>query len=117
MSGKRQIEKVPRPDRVWSYFRLEWRPLALVTVSGILYNVGMVTGPYFEGQLAQCLFDIMKGIRAPAAMVSLVILYLTVILAVQLLRAVKRFYVRRFANNTSRNMAWSFSPSRQQSPR
>jgi len=104
VSGKRQIEKVPRPDRVWSYFRLEWRPLALVTVSGILYNVGMVTGPYFEGQLAQCLFDIMKGIRAPAAMVSLVILYLTVILAVQLLRAVKRFYVRRFANNTSRNM-------------
>lgn len=104
MSRTRQIEKVPRPDRVWSYFKLERRSLAVVTVSGILYNVGMIAGPYFEGRLAQCLFDIMKGVRTPTAMVSLATIYLAVILAVQLLRAVKRFSVRRFANNTSRNM-------------
>ncbi len=99
-----RIEKVPQPDRIWSYFRLEAKPLAVVTVSGILYNAGMVAGPYFEGQLAQCLFDIVQGRRAVSAMVSLAALYLVVILLVQALRAVKRFGVRRFANDTSRNM-------------
>lgn len=102
--NRRQIEKVPQPDRIRSYFRLEMRPLALVTVSGILYNVGMVAGPYFEGQLAQCLFDIIRGKKTVSAMVSLAVLYLTVILFVQVMRAVKRFGVRRFANDTSRNM-------------
>ena len=100
----RRIEKVPHPDRVRSYFRLEAGPLALVTVSGTLYNAGMVAGPYFEGLLAQCLFDIMKGRKTVSAMVSLAALYLAAILFVQAMRAVKRFGVRRFANDTSRNM-------------
>lgn len=99
-----RIERVPQPDHIWSYFRLEVKPLVLVTVSGILYNVGMVAGPYFEGQLAQCLFDIMKGYQTVSAMVSLAVLYLSVILFVQAMRALKRFGVRRFANDTSRNM-------------
>lgn len=103
MSHQR-METVPQPDRIWPYFRLTSRPLALVTVSGILYNVGMVAGPYFEGQLAQCLFDIMTGYKTVSAMVLLAAQYLTVILFVQAMRAVKRFGVRRFANNTSRNM-------------
>jgi ATP-binding cassette subfamily B protein len=103
MSHQR-IERVPQPDHIWSYFRLEVKPLVLVTVSGILYNVGMVAGPYFEGQLAQCLFDIMKGYQTVSDMVSLAALYLSVILFVQAMRALKRFGVRRFANDTSRNM-------------
>ncbi|MGW8115331.1 ABC transporter ATP-binding protein [Caproicibacterium sp. NSD3] len=103
MSHQR-IHKVPQPDRIGSYFRLEVRPLILVTASGVLYNVGMVAGPYFEGQLAQCLFDIMKGDKTVSAMVSLAVLYLSVILFVQAMRALKRFGVRRFANDTSRNM-------------
>lgn len=37
-------------------------------------------------------------------MVSPAALYLAAILFVQAMRAVKRFAVRRFANNTSRNM-------------
>ncbi|MBE5962918.1 MAG: ABC transporter ATP-binding protein [Lachnospiraceae bacterium] len=104
MKQNKQIKVIPRPDRVWSYFKLEMRPLALVTVSGIVYNIGMIAGPYFEGKLAQCLYDITKGTKGVGAMVSLAILYLAVILVVQVMRAVKRFYVRRFANNTSRNM-------------
>lgn len=102
--SRQRIEKVPHPDRIRSYFRLQARPLTLVTVSGILYNVGMVAGPYFEGQLAQCLFDIIRGLKTASAMVSLAAIYLAVILFVQVMRAIKRFGVRRFANNTSRNM-------------
>lgn len=102
--SRRTIDRVPRPDRIWSYFRLEARPLAVVTVSGILYNVGMVAGPYFEGQLAQRLFDVMNGVKTLSDMARLAGLYLLVILFVQAMRAVKRFGVRRFANDTSRNM-------------
>ncbi len=104
MSQHRQIKNVTGSNRILSYFKLELWSLTLVTVSGILYNVGMLAGPYFEGQLAQHLFDIIKGYKGFYSMVSLVITYLVVILNVQLMRSIKRFYVRRFANNTSRNM-------------
>lgn len=101
---KRQIKNVTEPNRILSYFKLELWPLTLVTVSGILYNVGMLAGPYFEGQLAQRLLDIFKGEKDFYSMVRLAFFYLAVILMVQLMRSIKRFYVRRFANNTSRNM-------------
>ena len=98
------IQRVPHPDRISSYFKLEIRTLAAVTVTGIVYNAGMAAGPYFEGQLVQCLLDIMNGRTTLADMTALALTYLAVILLVQLLRCVKRFCVRRFANNTSRNM-------------
>lgn len=104
MSKQRQVKNVTEPDRILSYFKLELWPLALVTVSGILYNGGMLAGPYFEGLLAQRLLDIIKGYQDFYSMVRLAITYLVVILFVQLMRSIKRFYVRRFANNTSRNM-------------
>ncbi|HCL03153.1 MAG TPA: ABC transporter ATP-binding protein [Lachnoclostridium phytofermentans] len=104
MSQNRQAKKVIKPDSISSYFKLEIWPLSLVTISGILYNIGMIAGPYFEGQLAQCLFDIMKGYKTFSAIVSLAITYLVVIFVVQLMRCIKRFYVRRFANETSCNM-------------
>lgn len=104
MSQHRQIKHVPEPNLILSYFKLELWPLTLITVSGILYNVGMLAGPYFEGQLAQYLLDIINGYKDFYSMVILAITYLVVILIVQLMRSIKRFYVRRFANNTSRNM-------------
>lgn len=104
MSEQKQIKNVKNPDRLMSYFKLEIWPLTLVTVSGILYNIGMTAGPYFEGQMAQRLFDIINGYKDFFSMVQLAITYLIVILVVQIMRSIKRFYVRRFANNTSRNM-------------
>ena len=40
------------PDRVLSYFRVEWLSLTLVTVSGLVYNIGLLATPWFEGRLA-----------------------------------------------------------------
>ena len=54
-------EKKFCPDRVLSYFRLEWLPLAFVTLSGLVYNIGLLATPWFEGRLAQCLADILGG--------------------------------------------------------
>ena len=92
------------PDRIGSYFRVEWLSLTLVTLSGVLYNVGLLAAPWFEGRLAQCLADILGGSKTAGAMVVLVVAYLAVTLAVQVARFIKRFYVRRFANNINRRM-------------
>ena len=93
-----------QPDRIGSYFRAEWLPLALVTVSGLIYNVGLLAAPWFEGRLAQCLADILGGNETAAQMAVLVLAYIAVTLLVQAARFIKRFYVRRFANNINRRM-------------
>ena len=97
-------DKSFRPDRVLSYFRVEWFPLLLVTLSGLVYNIGLLAAPWFEGRLAQCLADILGGSETAAQMALLVLAYIAVTLLVQAARFVKRFYVRRFANNINRRM-------------
>ena len=92
------------PDRLGSYFRVEWLSLTFVTLSGLLYNVGLLAGPWFEGRLAQCLADILGGRETAGKMTVLVLSYLGVTFLVQAARFVKRFYVRRFANNINRRM-------------
>ena len=97
-------DKSFRPDRVLSYFRVEWLPLLLVTLSGLVYNIGLLAAPWFEGRLAQCLADILGGSENAAQMALLVLAYIAVTLLVQAARFIKRFYVRRFANNINRRM-------------
>ena len=93
-----------RPDRILTYFRQEWLPILFTTIFGLLYNGGLLAGPWFEGRLAQCLADILGGSDTAAHMVVLVLAYIAVTLLVQAARFVKRFYVRRFANNINRIM-------------
>ncbi len=97
-------EKTFRPDRIFSYFRVEWLPLAFVTLSGLIYNIGLLATPWFEGRLAQCLADTLSGSETAAQMALLVLAYILVTLMVQASRFIKRFYVRRFANNINRRM-------------
>ena len=97
-------DKTFRPDRVLSYFKAEWLPLAFVTLAGLVYNIGLLATPWFEGRLAQCLADILGGSETAAKMAMLVLAYIVVTLAVQAARFIKRFYVRRFANNINRRM-------------
>ena len=99
-----KTEKSFRPDRIGTYFRVEWRPLAFVTISGLVYNIGLLATPWFEGRLAQCLADILGGSETAAQMAMLVLAYILVTLLVQAARFIKRFYVRRFANNINRRM-------------
>ena len=93
-----------RPDRILTYFRQEWLPILFTTIFGLLYNGGLLAGPWFEGRLAQCLAYILGGSDTAAHMVVLVLAYIAVTLLVQAARFVKRFYVRRFANNINRIM-------------
>ena len=98
--SKRQLP----PDRVSSYFRAESGVLAVITVTGLLYNIGLVAGPWFEGQMTEALARILLGGGSFSTMVSLAAGYIAVVAAVQGLRFLKRFYVRRFANKVNRRM-------------
>ena len=98
------MSKRGQPDRLLTYFKAETWPLAVVTVTGLVYNIGLAFGPVLEGKLAQCLLDIMGGTAQWPAMAYLAALYVGVTAFVQAARYFKRFYVRRFANNVNRSM-------------
>jgi len=104
MKSKQKRGRAFQPDSIAAYFRLEWLPLTLITLSGLAYNVGLLAGPWFEGRLAQCLADILGGRETAEAMTALAAGYILVTLLVQAARFIKRFYVRRFANNINRRM-------------
>ena len=93
-----------QPDRVLSYFREEWKVLVVIAVSGLIYNLGLLAGPWFEGKMTGCLVEILNGNQFFADMLVLVAGYVTAITMVQVSRYIKRFYVRRFANNVNRRM-------------
>ena len=98
------MKRLDATDQIGYYFRKEKRMLLVVTVTGILYNVGMVAGPWFEGRMVQCLCDILGGNRQAMEMVTLVVCYVLAILFVQFMRCLKRLYIRKFANHISKSM-------------
>ena len=101
---RKNDSKTFQSDRVLSYFRAEWKALLAVTFSGLVYNLGLLAGPWFEGKMAGCLVAVLKGNETFWAMLSLVAGYVAAIAVVQICRYMKRFYVRRFANNVNRRM-------------
>ena len=71
-------------DRIGYYFQKEKWVLLVVAVTGILYNVGLVAGPWFEGQMVQCLCDILGMKKEPAEMILLAAAYALTILGLSL---------------------------------
>ena len=104
MINEMQRKKISGPDRILSYFKMQWPILLAVTVSGLIYNIGLLAGPWYEGQMTGCLVNILGGNAGYSDMLVLVISHVTVIAVVQISRYIKRFYVRRFANNVNREM-------------
>ncbi len=96
--------KKNKNGRIWNYLNPEKSVLAIVTLSGIIYNVGMTAGPWFEGKLVQCLQDIIGNKKKIQDMAYLVLIYVGVILLVQSMRFIKRLYVRKLANHINRDM-------------
>ncbi len=93
-----------RPDRILAYFQVEWKTLIWITISGLIYNLGLMVGPWSEGKMVGCLMRILTGAARFSTMLRLAFFYVIVIGTVQLARYIKRFYVRRFANDVNRRM-------------
>lgn len=92
------------PDRILAYFQVEWKTLIWITISGLIYNLGLMAGPWSEGKMVGCLMRILTGAARFSTMLRLALFYVIVIGTVQLARYIKRFYVRRFANDVNRRM-------------
>ncbi len=91
-------------QKLSTYFKAEWKVLLIVTITGILYNVGLLATPWFEGQLAQTLLDIFQEQKTFHNMAILIVFYVGIISFVQLMRALKRLEIRVFANHVSKKM-------------
>lgn len=104
MEDEKKTLKKFQPDHILSYFRMEWKVLAAVTISGLIYNLGLLAGPWFEGKMAGCLVDILKNLAGFPDMLLLAGGYMLVIAIVQIARYLKRLYVRKFANQVNRLM-------------
>lgn len=97
------MQMVNKP-KISDYFKAEKKWLLLTTITGLVYNAGLAAGPWFEGQLAQYLYDILKGLRGGHDIIILSLIYIAVIAAVQGARALKRLFVRKFGNNVTRSL-------------
>lgn len=97
MSRHNIFQPVKHPDHLTDYFKKEWAVLLIVTLFGILYNVGLLAGPVFQGKLIDALIDE----KDSSYVIYVALLFILAIIVVQTARYFKRFYVRRFANNTS----------------
>lgn len=100
----KQISEAAKKDQILYYFKTQWPVLLAVTFSGLIYNLGLLAGPWFEGRMTGCLVDILGGKAGYRDMLVLVTAYVISIAIVQIARYIKRFYVRRFANNVNRDM-------------
>ena len=100
----KQIYEAAKKDQILYYFKTQWPVLLAVTFSGLIYNLGLLAGPWFEGRMTGCLVDILGGKAGYWDMLVLVTAYVISIAIVQIARYIKRFYVRRFANNVNRDM-------------
>ncbi|MGN0905829.1 MAG: ABC transporter ATP-binding protein [Bullifex sp.] len=92
------------PDTILYWFKKEAPILAAVTVTGIIYNMGLAAGPWFEGKLVQALADLNAGRAGGKYMLILCLCYVCVIVFVQAMRALKRLTVRSFANRIGRDL-------------
>ena len=87
-----------------NYFKKEKKTLIVVTITGLIYNVGLLLGPLLEGKAVSCLYEILVDNASYMKMLKIICLYLLSIFVVQGARFLKRKYVRQFANNTNKRM-------------
>ncbi|MEG0857545.1 MAG: ABC transporter ATP-binding protein [Terrisporobacter sp.] len=94
------VKPMKSPNKIINYWKKEKLIILLLSIFGILYNVGMVIRPIYQGKLIDALVkkDNLYNLLKLAA------LYVFLIGLVQIFRYFKRYYVRQFANRTTVTM-------------
>ena len=91
------IKPLPQPDRIINYWKRDKLVAAYIIIFGLGYNIAAILGPIYQGKLIDALLrgdnwaDLLRG----------AVFFVLMIAAIQLMRYLKRFYTRRFANQTS----------------
>lgn len=99
-SQRRILEK---PDKVSSYFLNQYILLVFLFIVGVLYNFGLLVVPYIQGQLIDGVESLTKS-GTTDSIWRICPFYLIAIIVTQIARAMKRYLVRLFAQNTLSSM-------------
>lgn len=95
-----KIQAVKHPEKLTSYWTNNILLGVTIILSGILCNIGQLATPYFEGFLIDKIDE-----KVPfSTLENFVFIYLAVIILVQIIRAIKRYTVRKFAFDTLTSM-------------
>ena len=97
---KSPISPIKNPDKIKNYWIKERKTVVLLSLFGILYNVGMIARPIYQGKLIDALVE--KQNLYILSKLSLT--FILVIGLVQFFRYLKRYFVRQFANRTTATM-------------
>ncbi len=97
------IGKIDKPNKIKSIFKKEWITLLLITAFGILYNIGMLANPFFEGKLVD-LIENKKYVDDFSVVYRIVFIFVLSIFLTQFVRGLKRYFVRKFAFDVSTSM-------------
>ena len=98
--AKLKIEPMKQADRIINYWKKEKFVVACIVMFGLTFNGSIILGPIYQGKLIDA---IVRG-DSLSAVGKLAAIYVALIGMIQFLRYFKRFYIRRFANNTSATM-------------
>ena len=94
------IKVIKNPDKIKNYWIKEKKSVILLTLFGILYDVGMVARPIYQGKLIDALIAKVNFNN----LIKLSLTFIFIIGMVQFFRYLKRYYVRQFANATTATM-------------
>lgn len=100
---KIDMSPVKHPEKIGSYLKREWKSISVVTVTGTIFNMGMSLIAVWQGHL----IDSLVNGDAKNLLIRNMIIFLSIVLVVQVLRYLKRYYVRVFANGTRARMRLS----------
>lgn len=91
---------VGKPDRLIEYWKREKFVVLMIVIFGIGFNGAAFLAPVFQGKLLDSLVngDVFANVLGAA------LWFAGMVLAIQVMRYFKRFYIRRFANKTSAAM-------------
>ena len=94
------IKAIKNPDKIKNYWIKEKKSVILLTLFLILYDVGIVARPIYQGKLIDALIAKVNFNN----LIKLSLTFIFIIGMVQFFRYLKRYYVRQFANATTATM-------------
>lgn len=94
------MNKNVRPDKIKSYFYMEKKLILAIVITGTLCSLFMVSINVEQGRL----LDVLLEHRSLSALIAQSFIFIAIVSAIQILRLLKRYYTRRFANRTTLHM-------------
>ena len=88
------------PNKISSYFFMEKKLIAAIFITGTLCSLFMVSVNIEQGRLLDALLDH----RSFFGLMMQALFFIAIVSIIQILRLLKRYYTRRFANRTTLHM-------------